>query len=57
MSAIPGAKERETMADRSTPPAKHKDRYRKGNSMLHIIDEEIRRYVSDAPGNRIKDDT
>lgn len=57
MSAIPAAKEGETRADRSIPPAKLKDGYRKGKSMLHIIDEGPRRYVSDAQDNRIKDDT
>lgn len=57
MDAIPIAREGDARADRSIPPARLKVRKRKGKSMLHIIDEEHLRCVSDARDSRIKGDT
>jgi hypothetical protein len=57
IDTIPVVKEGDTRADRSIPPARLKVRKRKGNSILHTIDEEPLQCVSDAQGSRIKGGT
>ena len=57
IDAIPVVREGDRKADRSIPPAKLKERKKKGNSMLYTIDEDPLQCVSDAQGSRIKGGT